>query len=173
MSQWQGSHRAFAVEAYFKAGESLLKARQQFCSHFKIRRVSDGPSTQLISAWVQKFRKTGSTLNIHPPGPSTSVATPENISTMREEIRKNPRKSVRKVAASTGLKKTTVHKILKYQLNFHPYKLQIVQQLKEGDCLARERVFADMRYRLDECLRQNGSHLEGVCLKNNVRIIKL
>ncbi|KAL4721445.1 hypothetical protein ACJJTC_007162 [Scirpophaga incertulas] len=32
-------------------------------------------------------------MNIHLQGPSTSVATPENISTVREEIRKNPRKN--------------------------------------------------------------------------------
>lgn len=45
--------------------------------------------------------------------------------------------SVREVAASTCLKKTTVHTILKAQLKFDLYKLQIVQELK-GDYLSTD-----------------------------------
>lgn len=113
MSRWSGAHRAFAVEQYFKNGESLVRARRTFCSHFDIRRLNDGPSTQLIWSWVQRFRQEGTVVNRPPTGPSTSVATPERVAQVQQEIIRNPRKSVRKIAASTGMKKSTVHVILK------------------------------------------------------------
>ena len=59
MSQWSGEHRAFAVKAYFKANNSCINARRQFCTRFDIRRLSDAPSENLIRTWVQKFRATG------------------------------------------------------------------------------------------------------------------
>ncbi|KAL4702401.1 hypothetical protein ACJJTC_002241 [Scirpophaga incertulas] len=141
MSHWSGAHRSFAVEQYLKNGESLVRARRTFCTHFNIRRLSDGPSTQLIWSWVQRFRQEGTTLNRAPPGPSTSVATPERVSEVQNEIIRNPRKSIRKIAASTGIKKSTVQVILKKKLRLHPYKMQIVQGLNERDYPLRE-IFA-------------------------------
>lgn len=137
MSQWTGAHRAFAVEAYFANNNSINAARRRFCSNFDIRRLKDGPPNQLIWAWVQKFRETGSVGNEPRPGPSTTVTTPENVELVRREILQNPRKSVRKIAASTGVKKTSVHKIIRKKLKFYPYKLQIIQQLKEDDYIKR------------------------------------
>ncbi|KAL4710118.1 hypothetical protein ACJJTC_016520 [Scirpophaga incertulas] len=141
MSHWSGAHRSFPVEQYLKNGESLVRARRTFCTHFNIRRLSDGPSTQLIWSWVQRFRQEGTTLNRAPPGPSTSVATPERVSEVQNEIIRNPRKSIRKIAASTGIKKSTVQVILKKKLRLHPYKMQIVQGLNERDYPLRE-IFA-------------------------------
>lgn len=138
MSQWTVAHRAFAVEAYFANNNSVNVARRKFCSHFDIRRLNDGPSNQLIWAWVKKFRKTGSVQNKPRAGPSTSVTSPENAELVRREILQNPRKSIRKIAASTGVKKTSVHKIIRKQLKFHPYKLQVTQQLKEDDFIKRK-----------------------------------
>lgn len=46
------------------------------------------------------------------PGPSTSATTLEHVVQVRQEIVQNPRKSVRKIAASTGIKKSKVHVIL-------------------------------------------------------------
>lgn len=111
MSHWSGAHRAFAVEQYLTNGESLIRARRAFSSHFDIRRLNDAPSTQLIWSWVQRFRQEGTLVNRPPPGPSTSATTPEHVAEVRREIMRNPRKSVRKIAASTGIKKSTVHVI--------------------------------------------------------------
>ncbi|KAL4720184.1 hypothetical protein ACJJTC_014405 [Scirpophaga incertulas] len=173
MSHWSGAHRSFAVEQYLKNGESLVRAHRTFCTHFNIRRLSDGPSTQLIWSWVQRFRQEGTTLNRAPPGPSTSVATPERVSEVQNEIIRNPRKSIRKIAASTGIKKSTVQVILKKKLRLHPYKMQIVQGLNERDYPLRE-IFArtmlerfrtPTAVRLQECIQKNGRHLDDIVFK--------
>ncbi|KAL4711337.1 hypothetical protein ACJJTC_019178 [Scirpophaga incertulas] len=133
MSHWSGAHRSFAVEQYLKNGESLVRARRTFCTHFNIRRLSDGPSTQLIWSWVQRFRQEGTTLNRAPPGPSTSVATPERVSEVQNEIIRNPRKSIRKIAASTGIKKSTVQWVQKLKWvtkeEYEIYRVTVEQSL--------------------------------------------
>lgn len=133
MSQWSSEHRAFAVETFFKSNDSYVIARRQFCSKFGIRRISDGPSVNLIRSWVQRFRATASAMNVPRPGPSRSSRTPENIELVESSLRENPRLSIRKRAASLGLPRAIIHEILKKDLKFHPFKIQIVQELKESD----------------------------------------
>ena len=67
-----GEHRAFAIEAFFKSNDSCVIARRQFCLRFGIRRISDGPSVNLIHSGVQRFRASASALNTSRPGPSRS-----------------------------------------------------------------------------------------------------
>ena len=57
-----------------------------------------------------------------------SVRTSENIDAVRAAILRSPRRSVRKIASSLQLGRRSVQRIL-HELQFHPYKLQIVQQL--------------------------------------------
>lgn len=177
MSHWSGTHRAFAVEQYLKSGESLVRARRAFCTHFNIRRISDGPSTQIIWSWVQRFRQEGTVTNRTPPGPSTSAATPEHVAQVRHEIMQNPRKSIRKIAASTGINKSTVHVILKKKLKLHPYKMQIVPCLNESDYPLRENYARTMLERF-RTARTFGNilysdeahfHIDGYVNKQNMR----
>ncbi|CAH1644860.1 unnamed protein product [Spodoptera littoralis] len=79
MSQWSGGRRAFAIEAFLKGRKSYVVARRQFCSHYNIRRLRDGPSENLIRKWVIKFRATGSAINQPRPGPSRTSSTEEII----------------------------------------------------------------------------------------------
>ncbi|KAL0830483.1 hypothetical protein ABMA28_002646 [Loxostege sticticalis] len=137
MSQWSGEHRAFAIEAFFKSHDSYVLARRQFCSHFNIRRISDGPSVNLICSWVERFRATASARNTSRPGPSRSSRTPENIALVERTLRENARLSIRKRAASLGLPRAIVHEILKKDIKFHPFKIQIIQELKENDCVTQ------------------------------------
>ena len=132
MSQWSSEH-VFAVETFFKSNDSYVIARRQFCSKFGIRRIRDGPSVNLIRSWVQRFRATASSMNVPRPGPSRSSRTPENIELVESSLRENPRLSIRKRAASLGLPRAIIHEILKKDLKFHPFKIQIVQELKESD----------------------------------------
>jgi hypothetical protein len=61
-----------------------------------------------------------------------SVRIPENI----DAVVKSPRRSVLKIASSLGLGYRSVQRIL-HNLQFRPYKLQIVQELKPNDSLLR------------------------------------
>lgn len=132
MDRWSAEHRAFAVEAYFKNNDSPVAARRIFARHFNIRRIRDCPSTQLIGKWVRSFREQGPVVG-HGPGVSRTVRTDETIEAVRRDVIANPRLSLRKRSAALNLKKTTVHKIIKKDLEFHPYKIQITQKIKQSD----------------------------------------
>ncbi|KAJ8948780.1 hypothetical protein NQ318_022911 [Aromia moschata] len=51
MAEWTGQHRAFMIEAYFKANDSYTLARRRFCNRFDIRRIADAPSANLVKSW--------------------------------------------------------------------------------------------------------------------------
>jgi hypothetical protein len=71
-----------------------------------------------------------------PSGRVLSVRIPENIDAVQAAVVRNPRRSVRKIASSLGLGRRSVQRIL-LNLQFHPYKLQIVQELKPNDSVLR------------------------------------
>ena len=123
MSQWWSVHRAFAVETFFKRNDSYIIVRRQFCSKFGIRRISNGPSVNLIRSWVQRFRATDFAMKVSRPEPSRSSRTPENIELVESSLRENPRLSIRKRAASQGFPRAIIHEILKKDLKFHPFKI--------------------------------------------------
>lgn len=174
MSHWTGEQRAFAVEAYFKANDSCATARRRFCSHYNIRRLSDGPSENLIRLWVRRFRETGTAANNPRPGPSRISRTNENIELVVNSLNNNPRQSVRKRAAALGLPKTIVHEILKKDIKLHPFKIQIVQALKPDDYNLRKN-FCEMmleRFRTVNTIFWSDEahfHLNGSVNKQNCR----
>lgn len=51
---------------------------------------------------------------------------------------KSPRRSAHKHSAALGISSRTVRRILHEELNFHPYKLAVVQQLNPRDYVARK-----------------------------------
>lgn len=67
------------------------------------------------------------------------VRTEDNIELVRMATEEIPT-SVRKMSRMTGLKKSSVHNILRSDLNFKPYRLRLVQELQDKDYL--ERVLA-------------------------------
>jgi len=75
----------------------------------------------------------GSFLKKKPTGRQRSARTPQNIEAVRVSVLRNPRRSVRKLAAAVRLSRECVRRILHVDLKFHVYKLQIVQELKEND----------------------------------------
>ena len=54
MEQWTAQHRAFAVEAYVKNGDSAITTRL-FRIHFNIPRHGRVPCRNTIKEWVQKM----------------------------------------------------------------------------------------------------------------------
>lgn len=143
MEQWSGEHRAFAIEAYMSNEFSLSQARRRFNHRYGIRRLRDGPSINLIQSWVARFRATGSTINRPKPGPTPAVATDENIERVMISVAENPRLSLRARSSILGIKKSTLQVIMRKKLKFHPYKIQIAQDLQESDFELRK-TYAEM-----------------------------
>src|SRR5215469_9288898 len=61
MQQWTGEERALAVKAYCQNGESLVRARRAFRTHFNVPRNRPVPSNHAINTWVDNFEVSGST----------------------------------------------------------------------------------------------------------------
>lgn len=177
MAQWIGEHRAFMIEAYFKANDSYTRARRRFCNHFGIRRIADAPSANLVKSWVQRFRETSSAINKKPPGKERTVRTPDNVARVRRAVNENPRRSVRKHAQMLNMSSSSVYRILTKDMKFHPFKIQMTQYIKETD-YAKRKTFAETMINnfwnaggLEEVLFSDEAnfHLDGYVNKHNAR----
>jgi transposase len=62
MELWTDARCAFAVNAFYKNGDSLVIAQREFQREFGIYRNSSVPSAHAIKTWVRNFKTTGSTL---------------------------------------------------------------------------------------------------------------
>ena len=148
MEEWTAQHCAFVVEAYFKNGDSAKEiSRKCFC------------------------------LKKKPRGRILTVRTPENVDKVRMAIVKSPRRSVRRHSAAIGLSERSLRRIVDKELNFHPYKIAIVQELNDRD-MANRRISSEQ---LLEILNDDGVinsllmtdeahfHLSGYVNKQNYR----
>ena len=123
--------RVFAVTRFLVNG-SIVQTQRDFRRHFNIPHRGTIPNRNLIMTWVNNFNETGSVMKRRTGGNRT-VRTPENIDRVRDAALRSPNRSVRLRASNLNLSQSTVRRILKEDLKFHPYKLVITQQLLEGD----------------------------------------
>lgn len=176
MDQWSVQHRVFAYDTFIKNGESVIKTQRIFRRHFNIARNDTVPSRNTLLRWVHKFRTTGTVSKKKPPGPARTVRTPDNIATVRTALMRSPGRSARRHAQELRMKRDSVRIILKSDLKFHPYKIQVVQQLKERDYGQRE----DFAVRMQVLFTDNPDvmmlmsdeahfHLNGSVNKQNLR----
>lgn len=170
---WPKEQRAFAVEAYFSNGRSIVVAQRAFRAHFNIPARSPVPGRQSIVSWVDTFRRTGNVQRrrIGLPRP---VRTPQNIEAVRQSVLRSPRRSARKHAAALRISDRSVRRILHDDLHFHPYKLAVVQELTERDFVARQNACEALLENLpDDALvffsDEAHFHLSGCVNKQNMR----
>jgi transposase len=149
MEQWSGAQRAFTVKAFYKNNDSLKAARRLFHVHFNLQRHVPVPSAHVIKTWVRNFEETGSALKKKPPGGIRSARTLENITAVRTALIRSPKRSARRHALSLNLSNRSVRRIVHQDLNFHPYKVQVVQELKPHDLLTRKIFCQEMLTQMD------------------------
>lgn len=145
MSRYTGEQRAFCVRAFYENAQSYVTVRRLYRAKFELRRISECPSTNLIKQWIERFERTGSTQKMRPRGGQRVSRTDENIQRVRESVRANPRMSERKRSSTLGVTRSTLQRILRLDLKLHPYKIQLVQELKATDFESRLRFANEMR----------------------------
>ena len=91
-------------------------------------------------SWVNNFRETGDVKKKKPGLPQTA-RSPQNIEAVRQSGLRSPRRSARKHASALELSARSVRQIPYEELNFHPYKLAMVQELNPRDFIARENSY--------------------------------
>ena len=133
MESWTGAQRAFAIKSFYK-NDSYVAAQHEFHKKFGIHRNSKVPSAHAIRTWVNNFEETGSTVK-KKGGIVKTVRTPQNI--VRASFEQSPRRSAVRHSKKLGLSESSVRRILHLELHFHPYRIQVVEKLEEGDAAKR------------------------------------
>jgi len=91
-------------------------------------RVQLFPDRRSILKWVKDFREHGNVAT-KTPARRPSVVTPENLERVRASVEESPRRSTRRRARALGISRRSLRTILHKHLNFHSYKITIVQKL--------------------------------------------
>ncbi|XP_048484480.1 uncharacterized protein LOC125490157 [Plutella xylostella] len=142
MDRFTGPQRAFCVKQFYLNHFSPTIVRRLFRSEYDLHDLNLCPSVVLIKKWVEKFEETGSTLNMKREGTTRTTRSEENVLRVSDSVRQNPDLSTRKRSAELGIPRTSVRRILKLDLKLHPYKIQLVQELKPNDLNLRK-LFAE------------------------------
>lgn len=121
----------------FLNNESITSTQRLFRIHFDVGRHGAIPSPNTIRKWVNNFRSTASAMKIKPTGRPRSVRTPENIETVRDSVLRSPNRSARRQSMALAISDSSLRRILHLDLNFHPYKIAMVQKLNERDFQSR------------------------------------
>lgn len=137
------------MKAFLENGQSVIIAQRKFRKHFHIGANGKVPTRNTVLLWVKNFRETGSVLKKKPGGSIRSVRTPGNTETVRLAMQQSPRRSARQHAQALGLSRTSFTRIL-HDLNFHPYKIAVVQMLKPQDITRRILFCNTMKKILDD-----------------------
>lgn len=173
MSPFTGEHRAFAIQAFYENGRSYIVARRKFRVKFNLRSIRQCPSTQLLKQWLKRFQETGSTLPKKRRGRSRTVRTVQAIEEVNQSVEQNAELSTRRRSAAMGISRSSLQRIL-HDLKLHPYKIQLVQQLKPDDHTKRERFSSIMLERFSNFRNilfsdEAHFHLSGFVNKQNCR----
>jgi len=118
---------------FFKNNDSATVTQRVFRRHFDIGRKGKVPTLQTILNWVTQFRTTASIVNKKPHGLPRTVRTPENVRRVAQAFQRSPQRSAFRHSIPLHSTPRTVRPILHEDLKFHPFKIQLVQQLLPRD----------------------------------------
>ena len=112
-----------AIQELFESGQTP----SQICKVLKGRVSRSG-----VYKALKRLKETGSVLPKVRSTPNRKVRIPKLIKNTREKIRRNPERSVRKLASAAGVSYGTMHNIIKNDLKLFPYKKTKAQLLSEA-----------------------------------------
>ena len=124
--------------------KSIVSVQREFLRKFgDDRQRGAAPSRKIIGQWVLQWRETGS-VQVKAHTRQNTVRSPEIIQRVRIALERSPRRSVRRHSQLLNLSDRSVRRILHHDLYFHPYKLQIVQELTAAHKALRVRFCQQM-----------------------------
>lgn len=138
MEHWTNAQRAFAVKAFYENADSVVRTQRAFRREFNLPPRAPVPSRKAILLWVSNFetllaRQRREDVVIKKYGPQRTLIV------CVKALGRSPRKSARRHSAQLGLSNRSVRRILKNDLHYHPYKIQVVQVLNPNDFNTRIR----------------------------------
>lgn len=144
------------VAIYYRNNDCAKAAARVFNQNHPDNNVSH----QYVQHLIEKFRTTGSVNNI-----KREVNRPVRNETTEVavlgHVHMDPTQSIRKISQSSGVSRSSVHRILKTH-KFHPFKMTLVQELNEDDP-DRRLQFCEL---LSEHLVNNINLLYNICFSD-------
>lgn len=130
MEHYTPKERAEIVKFYFQKNSSVTLTQRAYRAKYRGRKV---PTSKTILRLVAKFNESGSVATSKPKIKARPRRSGDVIEGVRADVAENPGTSYRRRAQQFGMAPTTLWKILKIDLHFFPYKMQLAQQMKPED----------------------------------------
>ncbi|KAF2360319.1 Protein of unknown function DUF4817 [Trinorchestia longiramus] len=130
MVRYTKEQRAKIVELYFSCNNSIIAVQRSYRNIFNDGR---SPDKNCIKAMVSKFKETGSTVDKRRFGKPRTVRTYVSIQAVSESVADRPTTSTRKRFTQLKMSRRYLPRILKEDLKYHPYKIQLTQELQLMD----------------------------------------
>ena len=92
-----------------------------------------------ITCWVKKFKDTGTLIKStkkrqkSTSGRKLTARSPENVDAVKDSVGWSPKKSLLRRCQELGFSRSSIHRILKNDLQLYPYRIQIRQTLTQND----------------------------------------
>ena len=136
---WSIEERTFCVTLYLET-KSLKTVQVRYCRSFNFNNFSHKFQ---ITHWVKTFKDTGTLITSTKKGQKSrsgrklTARSPENVDAVRDSVGWRPKKSLRRCSQELGPSRSSVHRILKNDLQLYPYRIQIKQTLTQNDMAKR------------------------------------
>ena len=135
------------------------------------------PSRSTIRLWYRNFLETGHVMSQTKKG--RKAVDPNIVERLQRIFREQPRTSIRVASQQVPVSVGTVHRIVRKQLKFYPYKIQMVHALKQADYQKRQQFALTLLARIEEDPEYLNTvffsdeatfHISGRVHRHNVRI---
>jgi hypothetical protein len=123
--------RTFLVEQFYKT-KSILKCLEAFRCKYRNKKV---PNRATIYRIINRFRANG-TVEDQKRRRVSTVLTENKLLEVHELLLYSPRKSLRKLKQQSDISYGSAQRATR-QLKLHPYRVQVVHELKETDRISR------------------------------------
>jgi hypothetical protein len=123
----------------YKVFDSYTRFTRAYRTKFKKRKA---PKFETYKAVIAKFEATGSVHELPKSGVPKTVITDATVEEYRILLENNPGMSLRRTALATGISLGSAHTVARDILNFYPYRIQLLHELKPPD-YSRRKKFAE------------------------------
>ena len=129
--------RILLVQLYYGNSKSVTDTIRKFSSLKNLRRKEEAPTRHAVQSVIQRFCETGSVADLPRSGrPRRSNEDVDAVKDVTEGA--GGRISSRRISLETSIPASTVRKILKVDLEFHPYRVHRVHKLTSRDHESRK-----------------------------------
>jgi hypothetical protein len=118
------------LKRFFKNVNSLVKTQQIFCEHFNIAHPRSHNTTQL---WVKNIRMSASALKKRNHHAVCIQCDRHSKLRLRQSFIRSTRRSAGRHSVTLAISDGSMRRILHKDLNFHPYKIVVMQELSDYD----------------------------------------